>query len=561
MTDILIIIAAAVFIVTLFLRLKVSSIIGYFATGAIIGKHGLGWVQSHTMMDSFGEFGIVFLLFLIGLELTFERLIAMRAHVFGFGTLQLITTMLLVGSICTMLDLSLKASAIIGGALALSSTAIVLQVLKDYNKEATQVGRLSVAILILQDFAVAPLLVFVQLASTDSGLEVSFLTSMMQALVKTFVALVIIFITGRVLLRPIFNAIAHTKSNELFLATTLLIILAASYITEKFELSMALGAFVAGLLVAETEYRHEVEQVILPFKGLLLGLFFLTVGMSIDFKLLLQEFDTVLLLSSSLILLKSSVIFFLCRLFTFKTLSSLQAGLLLSQGGEFAFILFGLEGSKELLGEYISQILMMVVTCTMAITPLLHALGMKVESFIQKKQKGNMIEVEKDSADINDMNHHVIIGGFGKVGKTVAQFLSLEKINYVAIDADLTNVEKAQKDGIPVYLGDISRIKTLKFIGIERAKIVVLATSNAETVKRTIKVLASNFPNICIIARTYDLSDVQHYKDLGAHFLIPQVSETGIQLGGAALLAIGFNHSAIISLKNNFRDSIYKKKK
>ncbi len=551
-SDIVIVASTAVFIVTLFLRMKISPVLGYFVAGASIGSHGLGIVHEYGMMEAFAEFGIVFLLFLIGLELTFERLIAMRIHVFGFGTLQVIVTSIVIWCACYAYGISPKGSAIIGGALALSSTAIVLQVLKDNNKDSSLVGRLAIAILLLQDFAVVPLLVFVQIIDSGSSSDSSVLILLLNSLLKASVALIVIFITGRILLRPVFNAIVSTKSRELFIATTLLIILLAAYSTESLDLSMELGAFVAGLLVAETEYRHEVEQVVLPFKGLLLGLFFMTVGMSIDLKILINEFATIIVMASSLIIIKSSIIVLLCYIFKFRLGDAINSGLLLSQGGEFAFILFGMEGTKEVLGDYNSQIFMIVVTVTMAVTPLLYSIGQKAAVKIDG-EKDTLLP--KDS-DLKDLDHHIIIGGFGRVGKIVASLFAMQKINCIAVDTDAQNVQKGRDEGKTVYLGNIGKLDTLKSVGLERCKAIIIAIKNETTVLRCIKVIRSNFPNVKIVVRVYDINQIHLCKELGASHMVSDTCETALELASETLESMGYNNSTIESLRINFKKNL-----
>ena len=549
--DIVIIASTAVFIVTTFLQMNISPVLGYFVSGAVIGAHGLGLVHAHGMMEAFAEFGIVFLLFLIGLELTFERLVAMRLHVFGFGSLQVIITAISIAVICsTFGGMEIKAAAIIGGGLALSSTAIVLQVLKEKNKDTNQVGRLSIAILLLQDFAVVPLLVFVQMAHVPSN--DAFLVNLMNAILKAAIALIAIFVTGRLLLRPVFNSIAGTRSKELFVATTLLIILLAAYLTESFELSMELGAFVAGLLVAETEYRHQVEEVVLPFKGLLLGLFFMTVGMSIDLHLLVNEFTNVLSVACALILLKTFVIVALCFIFKFKLGSALNAGLLLSQGGEFAFILFGMEEARAILGETESQILMMVVTVTMAMTPLLYNLGEKLASRIDGEDDSFIPKEE----DFKDLDQHIIIGGFGRVGKMVAELLSLKHINCVSVDTNRARVEKENNKGHSIYLGDIGRLNTLKSLSVSRCKAIIITVRNEATMHRAVKVIKSNFPEVIVVARVYEAKKAILCKEMGVDKIVSEAQETALKLSCSTLSALGLNDSSVRSIQHNFEEHI-----
>ncbi|UOD98880.1 cation:proton antiporter [Ehrlichia ruminantium] len=551
--DIITLLSAAILIVVLFWKLNISPVLGYFVAGTLIGAHGLNLVESSVIIQNLGEFGVVFLLFLIGIELTFERLIAMRLHVFGFGTLQVIVTTLAIWYIANKFGIDSKGSIIIGGALALSSTAIVLQVLQEKGCQSTQVGRLSIAILLLQDLAVVPLIVLLPLLSGESHHSIPI--SLLYSFIKAAVALTLIFITGRLLLRPLFNTIAAIKSSEIFIATTLLIVLGSAFITENFNLSMALGAFVSGLLVAETEYRHDVEQVVLPFKKLLLGLFFMTVGMSIDIKFVVNKLPIIGLISFSLITLKSLIIFILCRFFKFHVAAAIQAGLLLSQGGEFAFILFGLAAEKNVLPSDLAQTLMMITTVTMAFTPPLAALGDWIAKLITKKKIS--LNSQELTLDTKDLDQHVIVVGFGRVGRMVAKVLVAEHVNYIASDIQPKTVKDGRDAGFPVYLGDLTKLATLESMAISRAKMIIIAINNEVTIKKIISLVAQRFPNIIIIVRLPDLNNAEVYKELGAHYLIPETYEVGLQLGAIALSNTGFSNHAISLLKDRFRTVNY----
>lgn len=551
--DIIILLSAAVFIVIVFWKMNISPVLGYFVAGAVIGSHGFNLIHSAEAMDNLAEFGVVFLLFIIGLELTFERLIAMRIHVFGFGSLQVIVTMVAIWCIALAFGVNTNIATVIGGGLALSSTAIVLQVLQEKGSQASQVGRLSIAVLLMQDFAVVPLIVLVPLLTGNS--EHSLISSLAGSLVQAAIALVLIFITGRLLLRPLFSVIAKMESNEIFISTTLLIVLGAAFITEQFHLSLALGAFVAGLLVAETEYRHSVEHAVLPFKDLFLGLFFMTVGMSINTELLLNKLPLITLLSIILIVLKTSIIYILCRFFGFKSAPAIQAGLLLSQGGEFAFILFRLADELNVLPSEIAQVLMMVTTVTMAFTPLLSGLGDWIaNSFSTEK---TILDDEAVETDTQDLYNHVIVAGFGRVGYMVTKMLTAEHLSYVVVDIQSKIVKEGKSDSFPIYLGDVTRCEILKSVGIERAQALVISIKNEVTIKKVVSLVAANFPHVNIVIRLPDLSNVEVYRDLGASKIIPETSEIGLQLGGAALSLSGISESGVTSLKSRFRKGNY----
>lgn len=569
-SDVIVLLAAAVFVVTFFLRMKISPVIGYFVAGALIGVYGFGFITSHKVIDSFAEVGVVFLLFLIGLEISFERLIAMRRHVFGMGTLQVIITSTLIIMICKyFFAIEMKTAIIIGMALALSSTAIVLQVLQDNGQQSTQLGRLSIAVLILQDFAVVPIFVLIPLL--DSPQPHSIVIPILHALFKASLALVGIFIFGRLLLRPFFKIIAATKSNELFMATTLLIALGAAYITESMDLSMAMGAFLAGLLLAETEYRHEVEHVILPFKSLLLGLFFMSVGMSIDWQFLLSNFGKIFFFAISIIFLKSIIIILLCLIFGFKKAAAIQGGLILSQCSEFALVVLGLDASHRLIDSDLSKLIMVIVTVTMAITPLVAYMGKLLASKIENNGQGkekrsisaklhslkNRMKRVELSKEIMDMDEHVIIIGFSHIGRVLSKFLVAGQIQYVALDIDKDVVFKAQKDGFSIFYGDGTRLNDLKLVAIERASTIVITVHNDILLRKMLTLISSKYSHITLIVRSNDLSHVDIYKELGATFVIPETYETGLQIGATVMSQNGISEYTLSMIKNRFRASDY----
>ena len=399
-TPIVFILLAAVFVVALFKRFHLSPVLGYFVAGAMIGEHSWFKALSISSKDTeiFGELGVIFLLFAIGLELTLDRLKAMRLHIFGFGGLQVVITTTLLAVILKFF-IDLKAAIVISGGIALSSTAIVMQVLYEQRRQSSQVGRLSLAVLLMQDFAVVPLIVLVSLFASGASHGVGMLLG--KAFSKALIAVASLFVFGRLMLRPIFEAIKPTtiRNNELFVGTTLLIVLSAAWLTQYMGLSPALGAFAAGLLVAETEYHLQAEESIAPFKGLCLGLFFMSVGMSFNVFRMLNAINKILLFSGGIILLKFVIITLLCIIFRFNVGSAVHAGLLLSQCSEFSFILFDFAMGKQILTPKIAQILMIVVTITMALTPLLSAIGSFIADHLDKKEKMGYDEIMKDVAD------------------------------------------------------------------------------------------------------------------------------------------------------------------
>lgn len=552
--SVIILIATAVFVVILFKRFNLSPVLGYLVAGAMIGDHGLKFVQ-HKDTELLGEFGVVFLLFAIGLELSFERLKAMRKYVLGLGSLQVFITTIIVSGAVVMFTGNNATALIIGGGLALSSTAIVMQVIEETGSQSTQTGRISLSILLLQDFIVVPLLVVIPLLANNS--ESAILHAVGTSFLKAIVALVGIFIAGRLFLRPLFSLISSdkAKSNELFIAATLLIVLSAAFGTEKLGLSLALGAFVAGMLVAETEFRVQAEESIYPFKGLLLGLFFMSVGMTINWHEIYNGISQILIFSVGLILVKALIISGLCILFGFSKGVALHSGLLLSQGGEFAFILFNLAMENNVIGHELGKRLLLIVTCTMALTPLLSMIGQKIAATLEEEVDTTPLRTLEQG--VRDLTQHIIIAGFGKVGKMVARVLEAEGINYIALDINGDLVKEEESNGFPIFKGDIAQIETLKSSGAERALSIILTIDNEITIKKSLKAISAHCKDVAIIARTHDLRNSSELYEAGATIIVPEDYETGLQLGGAVLKSIGISEYEISRIKNQFRAGSY----
>jgi len=552
---VIMLIAAAVFVVAIFKRLNLSPVLGYLVAGAMIGDHGMK-VVTYEQTTLLGELGVVFLLFAIGLELSIERLKAMRKYVFGLGSLQVLITVLIIAGAIVLVTGDNNSAIIIAGGLALSSTAIVMQVINETKSQSMQIGRVALAILLLQDFVVVPLLVIVPLLGGNG--EKSLIVVLGYSLLKAVVALGVIFVAGRLLLRPLFSFISSDTSNEsseLPIAVTLLVVLSASWGTEHFGLSLALGAFVSGVLVAETDFRVKAEESIYPFKSLLLGLFFMSVGMKIDVMEIYSQITIIIASCVALILLKAMIISGLCVLFGFNKGVAIHAGLLLSQGGEFSFILFNLGKEYGVLEESVANILLLVVTCSMALTPLLAMIGQKFAERIEKGLGRTPAQIIEYGA--RDLANHVIIAGFGKVGKMVARVLEVEGINYIALDVNGEVVTEEITNGLPVFVGDASQISNLQAVGADRALTIVLTMNNTVTIRKTAKAIRTNFADLDVVVRLKDLKNCTEFYDIGVTTIIPQDYETGLQLGGAVLKSIGISEYEINRIKTQFRAGNY----
>ncbi|MEO0347993.1 MAG: cation:proton antiporter [Pseudomonadota bacterium] len=555
--NVLVILVSAIVVVAVFRRLNLSPVLGYFVAGSIIGPFNLNLIQAEDT-HVLAEVGIVFLLFAIGLELTLERLKSMRVHVFGFGSLQVILTAVILGVIYSYFDDNYAAMIVVGGGLALSSTAIVLQVIAESRLQSNQIGRLSLAVLLMQDFAVVPLLVIIPLFAGQDG---QLWGAMGYAMLKAFVALIGIFVLGRLFLRPLFNMISSASSadnNEIFIATTILISLGTAFATEHFGLSLALGAFVAGVLVAETEYQHQAEESIKPFKGLLLGLFFMTVGMKINLEIMIERLPEILLMVVGLISIKAIIIILLCIIFRFSLGSAIHSGLLLSQGGEFGFILFTLAAKHGIIDNDHVQNLLLTITTTMAITPVLANIGGRISRRLEQSatKDSTAKSVAKELADINN---HVIIAGCGRVGKMVSRLLDAENVRHVIMETDPRVIDDAKNNGYPVYLGDSANLENLKNFGIERSQSIIISYQNTVIRAKTVRTIRDHSPNIPIIVRATDLSNATSLYSIGVTDIVPETYETGLQLAGAVLKAHGISEFEVSRIKNRFRSGSYLK--
>ena len=549
--QVVILLCAAVCIVPLFRLLRLSPVLGYLAAGMVIGPFGLAYINDIETTAGIAEFGVIFLLFLIGLELSFERLRSMRKHVFEFGGAQFLLTAGVIGAFFVGIGGAEASAILIGGGLALSSTAIVLQVIAEQGERSSQVGRLSLAILILQDLAVIPLLIFVSLFAQSEG---SLWQLMGNATLKAAACLLFLFFVGRLLLRPLFRFIASLESTELFSATTMFVLLGMSWLTAVSGLSPAMGAFMAGLLVAETEFKHQVESDILPFKGLLLGLFFMSVGMSLDMAILIDRFGSIIGITIALMGVKALVIMSLCRVFGFSLSTAVHVGLMLSQGSEFAFVLFSLATLQGIMDPVISQMLLVVVTVSMALTPLIAQLGKRLAMSLEKyalSPSDNILE------ETLDLSHHVIISGYGRVGHTVARLLEEENIPYVAVDMDAFQVSKERKAGVPVYYGDTTRMHVLNALGVGRARALIITHNDTRVAMQTVLTLRENGRDLPIIVRARNLEQVQKLEKAGANLAVAEMFETSLQLGAALLKSLQVNDHEINRLIERFRAEDY----
>jgi CPA2 family monovalent cation:H+ antiporter-2 len=549
---ILVLLTAAVLTVALFRRLNISPVLGYLAAGILIGPSCFSVIHDVDGTRALAEFGVVFLLFVIGLELSFSRLKSMRTQVFGFGTAQVLVTGTALGAMLYLLGHPLPLAIVVGGGLALSSTAMALQVIEESGEKSSQVGRLSLAILLLQDLAVVPLLVLVPLLGDVTHYSIG--QALAAALGKAVLVLIVILIAGRVVLQPLFRMVSGQKNTELFTALTLLIVLGTAWVTSQAGLSLALGAFVAGLLVAETKYRHQVEVDILPYKGLFLGLFFMAVGMQLDLKLLMSNLPVILMLAASLMGLKAGIIVLLCRSFRFSLGAALKTGLMLSQGGEFGFVLFGLAAQANIISQQLSQSLMAVIVVSMALTPPAALLGRRLSASLERTARA---QTQAIAEELHDLSNHVVLFGYGRVGQTVGKLLDAEGIGYAAIDMNPNIIRIGKEKRQPVYYGDATRTETVRHLGILRARCAVITVNDYDAAERQIRAIRVVAPDIPVIARAHDLKQLLRLENAGANLAVSELFEASIQLGAALLRVLGIADTEITRITQVFRDRDY----
>jgi CPA2 family monovalent cation:H+ antiporter-2 len=537
---VLILLLAAIVAVPLAQRIKVSPVLGYLAAGLIVGPYGFAFIEKTEEAERLAEFGVVFLLFTIGLDMPLARLQAMWRYIFGLGFAQVLVTGALLGLGAHALGLSPPAALVVGGALAFSSTAAALQLLAERGELSNRLGRVALAILLFQDLAVVPLLALLPLLAPGAGSGMA--AALALALGKGVAAIVVIVLLGRLVLRPLYRLSATTRIRETFAATNLLVVLGLGYATEAAGMSMALGAFLAGLLLAETEYRHQVEVDILPFRGLLLGLFFITVGMVIDTPFVLRHGSAVLGLAAVLLAVKAVLLWGLTRLARLGAPTAVRVGLLLSQGGEFAFVIFSIARQIGVLDRDIAEILIATVALTMATTPAMAALGRKLAALLEPRQAPEAERLAHETADISG---HVIIAGFGRIGQIVGQMLTAQKIAYVAIEQSVPLVEDNRKRGRPVYFGDASQADLLDAAGVDRASAAIITIDQPEPAERVVAALRRNHPDLRIIARSRDAAHGKRLQQAGADAVILEALEPGLQMGAAALRVTGAPAAAI----------------
>ncbi len=559
-SDALVVLATAGIVVPVGRRLGLSPVLSYLAAGAVLGPLGLGsligtypflyWV---TVVDArnvagIAQLGVVFLLFLIGLELSYERLRTMRRLVFGLGSLQIALSAAVIAGAAALYGGKPAEAVILGLCLALSSTAIVIDVLAGQDRLATAAGRASFAVLLAQDLAVVPILLFVSIVGTRTGGSV--VTTLVLALANGALALGLIVVLGRIFLRRLFHLVASAGSSDMFVAAALLVVVGAGVGAAAAGLPMSLGAFVAGLLLSETEFRKAIETRIEPFKGLLLGLFFFTVGMNIDPRELVREPLWLLVCTVALIALKSGILAGLARAFRLPWPAAVETGLLLGPGGEFAFVGIGLATVLGVMDAAVATFALAVTSITMALIPGLSLLARKWSPWLETRKA---LDPELLAAPEADAGHAIVVG-HGRVGQVVCSMLDRHGLRYVAVDKNASAVRQHRRHEREVYYGDATNLDFLKACGLAGAAAVIITTGSKAEVDEVVVQVRRARPDVLIVARAHDATHARHLYEIGVTDAVPETIEASLQVSEAALVGLGVGIGPVVASIHEKRD-------
>jgi CPA2 family monovalent cation:H+ antiporter-2 len=559
LNDVLILLALAVLAVASLRRLHLPPILGYLFVGALAGPAAAGWIPSSEAIHLFAEVGVVFLLFMIGLEISIPHLVAMRGAVLGLGGAQVALTTALAALLAWAVDIPWQGALVIGGAVAMSSTAIAAKQLTEQLEMQSRHGRIALAVLLFQDLAVVPFLVLIPILA-DSGAP-SLAGPMLWALVKGAAAFAIMFASGHWLLRPLFHWVAAAHSVELFTLAILLVSLTAAWITSEMGLSLALGAFLAGMMLGETEYRHQVETEIRPFRDVLMGLFFISVGTQLNLAVLPDTWPWVALMVLGLTLGKGLLVTALVRLGGHEPGVAMRAGVVLGQGGEFGFALLTLALAHHLLSPTQSQPLLAALVFSMVLAPVAirHNGALAKTLCASTYLRGREVRVRELAAAAEHLAGHVIICGFGRIGQNLASFLREEGFGYVALDLDPLLIREAWEAGERVFYGDSTHAEILEVAGLQRARAVVVTFHDAHTAGRIVRTARRHHPSIPIVVRTQDDAHLEALEKAGASDVVPEAVEASMMLATHLLRRLGVADDEVLRLVDKTRQDHYRR--
>jgi monovalent cation:H+ antiporter-2, CPA2 family len=552
---VVILLATAVVTVVLFRKLNMPAILGYLIVGIAIGPHAAGIVPDSEGTRYLAEFGVVFLMFSIGLEFSLSQLKAMRKIVFGFGLAQVGFTILIAGAMTMLAGQTWQTGLIVGGVIAMSSTAIISKILSEQAALHSAHGKQTMGVLLFQDLAVIPLLVLVPVL----GLTTEAMLSVVGwSLLKAAAALVVILFLGQRLMRPLFHLVASQKSSELFVLTVLLVTLGLSLATELAGVSLALGAFLAGILIAETEYRYQVEDDIKPFRDVLLGLFFITIGMLLNFAALWANLIYVLLVLIAFLTIKFLLVFGIATYFKHDRAVALRVALALAPAGEFGFVLLAVADKSNALPDTVLQIVLAAAIISMLLSPLIFKYMEKIVLYLVASE-WEMRAVQLQQLAVQSMmkKGHVIIAGYGRSGQSLARFLETEKIAVIALDADPMRVKQAAAAGDSVMFGDASRREVLTAAGLARASALVVSFADTHMALKILSHVRDLKPDLPVIVRTFDDSDVEKLKAAGADEIVAEVIEGSLMLATQTMLLLGTPLNRVLSRLRAVRSERY----
>lgn len=553
---ILILLISSVFAVALFRAFNLPAMLAYFLVGLALGPHTFGLLPDSEANREFAEFGIVFLMFSIGLEFSLPQLYAMRKKVLGLGGGQVVITLMLTMAISKLAGLSWATAFVIGAALAMSSTAIVSKILAERIDLNSRHGRLSIGVLLFQDIAVVPMLVLIPAL----GMASSNLTDMLGlAMLKAVAMLLLLFTVGKWVINPWFNLVASQRSRELFVMNVLMVTLLLAFATKLAGLSYALGAFIAGMLISETKFRYQVESDISPFRDILLGLFFISVGMLLNIEQIFSSIGLILLILFGFILLKALIVAAIVRISKYEAGVAIRTAVILAQAGEFSFVILALGAEHKLISGVPLQAVLAASLLSMVIAPFLIQYNGKIARKLVGSYNRNSSKVVEEIEEAGkDLHDHVVICGYGRSGQYLGRFLREEKIPYIALDIDPARVLEAAAAGENVMFGDAARRVVLSAAGCARAKALIISYADNRAAMKILHIAQESYPHVPVIVRTVDDSHMEQLRAAGAAEVVPEILEGSLMLASHALMLLGVPLNRVVKRIRLFREERYK---
>ena len=552
---ILVLLISSVLAVALFRRLRLPAMLAYFLVGMALGPHTFGLLPDTEASREFAEFGIVFLMFSIGLEFSLPQLYAMRKKVLGLGGAQVFLTLAVVMTVGKLAGLEWPAAFVIGAALAMSSTAIVSKILAERVDLNSRHGRLSIGVLLFQDIAVVPVLVLIPAL----GLAGANLTDVLgMALLKAAGMLLFLFTIGKWLINPWFNVVAGQRSRELFVMNVLMVTLLLAFATKSAGLSYALGAFIAGMLISETKFRYQVESDISPFRDILLGLFFISVGMLLNLQQIAANLGLVLLILLAFVLLKAAIVSLVIRLMQYEAGVAIRTGLILAQAGEFSFVILALGVEQHLVSGPALQLVLAAALLSMVLAPFMIQFNGRITRKLVSSYSRNSGQIVQDIDDASKhLHNHVIICGYGRSGQYLGRFLQEESIPFVALDIDPSRVLEAAAAGENVMFGDAARRVVLEAAGAVRAKALIISYADNRAAMKILHIVQEKYPQLPVIVRTVDDSNMEALREAGATEVVPEILEGSLMLASHALMLLGVPLHRVVKRIRLFREARY----